>query len=767
MTEDIDKAALDYHRNPRPGKIEVVATKDLSNQRDLSLAYSPGVAAACRAIVDDPAEAETLTSRGNLVAVISNGTAVLGLGAIGALASKPVMEGKGVLFKKFAGIDVFDIEIDERDPDKFCDIVAALEPTFGGVNLEDIKAPECFVIEDALRERMNIPVFHDDQHGTAICVAAAVYNALRVVGKRIEDVRLVCSGAGAAAMACLNLLHDMGLDRSRVLVADIDGVLHAGRAGDMHPRQAMYCHETEARTLGEAIVGADIFLGLSAPGVLKPEMVDTMAQRPIIMALANPVPEILPDLAREVRPDAVIGTGRSDYPNQINNVLCFPFLFRGALDVGATVINEAMKIAAVKALADLAMKTATSDVVAQAYAGAQLQFGAEYLLPKPFDPRLISEIPPAVAKAAMDSGVATRPIADLEAYAEDLEQHVYKSGLAMKPIYETARDYEDARVIFADGEEPKVLRTVQIALDEDLCRPILVGRKAVIEQRIERLGLSYGFSDPRLDCIDPNDDPRYRQYWTEYQQIMGRNGVTPEDARRVVRTRPTVIAALAVRLGDAEAMICGVNGRFQSRMSYIQDIVGLKPGVTKPYTLMMMIMPKRVVFIADSNVTVDPTAEDVAEMTCLAAERVATFGYEPRAALLSHSNFGRLNTPTALKMRRAVDLIRERQPALMVDGEMHGDAAIYQDIRDDILPDSVLKGSANLLIMPSLDAANISINLLKSLGEGLAVGPMPLGVDGPAYVANNSITVRGLTNMTALAVADAARLRIAAAAPGA
>lgn len=756
MADSLDETALEYHRFPKPGKLAVVPTKELSNQRDLSLAYSPGVAAACREIVNDPSQVDTVTSRANLVGVVTNGSAVLGLGHIGPLASKPVMEGKAVLFKKFAGIDVFDIEVDQDDPEKLIEVVAALEPTFGGINLEDIKAPECFIVEDALRARMNIPVFHDDQHGTAIVVAAAIYNALRLVKKNPEDVKLVASGAGAAATACLNLLVSMGLKRENIWVTDIEGVLHAGRCEHLHDRQSVYCQTTDLRTLDDVIAGADVFLGCSAPGVLKPEMLKKMADKPIVLALANPVPEILPDQAREARPDAIIATGRSDFPNQVNNVLCFPFLFRGALDVGATTINEEMKLAAVKAIADLAQKTDTPDMVRKAYAGQELSFGPDYLIPKPFDPRLISEISPAVAQAAMDSGVARRPLEDITVYREQLQQFVYRSGLVMKPIFERARSAEETvRVIYADGEEERVLRAVQIALDENLCSPILIGRREVVEQRIERYGLSYNLDDGAVGLVDPTSDPRFKQYWTTYFELMCRKGVTPKDAQRYVRNQPTVIGALSLRLGDADAMITGVEGRFNTRAKFIEEIVGLEAGVSQPCTLQMLVMSEDVIFMSDANVAYDPSVEHLAESTLLSVEAVRRFGIEPRVAMVSHSNFGRNDSPSSIKMREAVALVRQKAPDLIIDGEMHADAALDPDVRNLYNPDSTLEGSANLLIMPSLDAASISFNLLKSLGGGQPVGPMLLGVKQPAYVANNSTTVRGLINMTALAVADA------------
>ncbi len=760
MADDLRDSALEYHRLPTPGKLAVVATKPLANQRDLALAYTPGVAAACEAIAADPAEAATLTARANLVAVITNGTAVLGLGAIGPLAAKPVMEGKAVLFKTFAGIDVFDIEIDERDPDKLIDIVAALEPTFGGINLEDIKAPECFEVERRLRERMRIPVFHDDQHGTAIIVAAAILNGLRVVGKPLDGVKLVTSGAGAAALACLDLLVDLGFPIGNITATDILGVVYTGRREQMDPRKARYARDTDARGLAEAIVGADIFLGLSAPGVLKPEMVATMADRPLILALANPMPEILPEAAKAVRPDAVIATGRSDYPNQVNNVLCFPFIFRGALDVGATTINEAMKIACVRALADLA-QAESSDVVAAAYGGEALGFGPDYLIPRPFDPRLIVELAPAVAKAAMDSGVATRPIDDFAAYRDRLTRFVFRSGLVMKPIFERARR-DPRRVVYADGEEPRVLRAAQTAVDEGLVRPILIGRRRVVRQRIERLGLRLRHGVD-FEITDPQADRRFRDYWGLYHRLMERKGVTPEHAQAVVRTRNTAIAALMVKRGEAEAMICGVVGRFDRHLKDVLDVIGLAPGVAEASAVNVLILPHGTFFLCDTQVTPDPTAEQVAEMTLLAAEAVRRFGVTPKVALLSHSSFGSADTASARKMRAALGLIQARAPDLEIDGEMHGDAAVSEVIRLRLFPNSRLKGQANLLVMPTLDAAHIALNLLRSLGEGLSVGPVLVGVAQPAHILAPTASVRGILNMSAIAVVEAHAARPAAA----
>jgi len=751
MAENFDDEALKYHRMHPPGKLSVTATKPMANQRDLSLAYSPGVAAACRAIVDDPAEAASVTARGNLVAVISNGTAVLGLGAIGPLASKPVMEGKAVLFKKFAGIDVFDIEVDEREVEKFCDIVAALEPTFGGVNLEDIKAPECFEIERRLKERMNIPVFHDDQHGTAIIVSAAVFNALELVGKKFEDVRIVCSGAGAAALACLDMLVNMGARRERITVCDIAGVVYDGRVDEMDPYKARYAQKTECRALSEVIEDADVFLGLSAPGVLKPEMVERMAPDPLIFALANPNPEIWPEDARAVRPDAILATGRSDYPNQVNNVLCFPFLFRGALDVGATAINEEMKVACAKAIAALARREVT-EVVAKAY-GEIGGFGREHLIPKPFDLRLILEVAPAVARAAMDSGVATRGIEDFEAYRQRLSQFVYRSGTVMKPVFDRAMQ-DPKRVVFAEGEEARVLRAVQVVVDDKVARPILIGRRQVVQNRIERLGLRLRM-DEDFELCDPESDPRYKTYWTTYQQLMGRKGVSPEFAREVVRTRTTVIGALMVHLDEADALIAGTVGQFTKHLKHVRDIIGCRPEAKDMSTLNMLILDKGVTFIADTQVSYEPSAEELAEMVELSAEEVSRFGIQPKIALLSHSNFGVSDTPSARRMRDAVRLLQERRPDLEVEGEMHADTALDPELRDFIFPDSKLQGAANLLIMPSLDAANIAYNTVKVLGDGLSVGPILVGAGRPAHVLTPSVTARGIVNMTALAVVDA------------
>jgi malate dehydrogenase (oxaloacetate-decarboxylating)(NADP+) len=757
MDEDLRKAALDYHRLPTPGKISVTPTKDLINQRDLALAYTPGVAIACQEIVANPAEAGNLTARGNLVGVITNGTAVLGLGAIGPLAAKPVMEGKAVLFKKFAGIDVFDIEIDERDPDKLVEIIASLEPTFGGINLEDIKAPECFIVERKLRARMKIPVFHDDQHGTAIIVGAAFLNGLKAVGKDIKNVKLVVSGAGAAALACLNLLVDVGLPRSNIVVTDIKGVVYKGRKEEMDPEKERFAIDTKARTLGEVIDGADVFLGLSAGGVLKPEMVKRMAARPLILALANPEPEIRPEEAKKVKPDAVIATGRSDYPNQVNNVLCFPFIFRGALDVGATTITREMELAAVKAIAELA-QAEQSDIVAMAYGEQHLSFGPEYLIPRPFDPRLIGKIAPAVARAAMAGGVATRPITDFEAYSDRLNQFVYQSGLIMKPVFEAAKA-APKRVVYAEGEDERVLRAAQAVVDEGLARPTLIGRRDVIEARVERLGLRLR-QGVDFDLVDPNNDPRYREYSTAYHKLAERKGVTPQIARLEMRRRYTLIGAMLVHMRAADAMLCGVIGRYDSHLRFVDHVIGLRPGVKNYAAMNALLLPNRTVFICDTYVNYDPTAEQIAEMTVLAAEEIRRFGITPKAALLSHSSFGAALTPTAVKMRRALALIQELAPNLEIEGEMQGDAALSQEIRDRVFPNARLKGAANLLVMPTLDAANIAFNLLKTAaGDGITVGPILLGVARSVHILTPSASVRRIVNMTALTVVDAAAQR--------
>jgi malate dehydrogenase (oxaloacetate-decarboxylating)(NADP+) len=751
---EIRKAALDYHRLPRPGKIAITATKGLVNQRDLALAYTPGVAAACEEIAADPAQARNYTSRGNLVAVITNGTAVLGLGAIGPLAAKPVMEGKAVLFKKFAGIDVFDIEIDERDPQKLVEVIAALEPTFGGINLEDIKAPECFHVERRLRERMRIPVFHDDQHGTAIIVGAAITNGLKVVGKRLEDVRLVVSGAGAAALACLDLLVSMGMPREHITVTDIEGVVYRGRPVLMDPEKERYAIDTAARTLGEVIEGADVFLGLSAGGVLKPEMVKRMAERPLILALANPNPEIHPGEAREARPDAVIATGRSDYPNHVNNVLCFPFIFRGALDVGATTINEEMKIAAVRAIAELA-QAEQSDIVDQAYGSeTSLSFGPDYLIPRPFDPRLILKIAPAVARAAVDSGVATRPITDWDAYTQELQQFVYQSGFVMKPLFAAAKA-APRRVVYAEGEEERVLRAVQIVADEKLARPILIGRPDVVRRRVERLGLRL-VEGRDYEMVNTDSDPRYREYWQLYHRTMERRGVSVEYAKLEMRRRSTLIGATLVRQGEADTLLCGTVGPYQRHLRYIDAMIGRRPGANIYAAMNALLLPGRTLFIADTYVNYDPTAEQLAEIAVMASEEVRRFGIVPKVALLSHSSFGSVDSPTSMRMREVLERLRSVAPQLEVEGEMHGDAALSEAVRSAQFPNSRLRGEANLLIMPSLDAANISFNLLKqAAGDGITIGPILLGTAKPVHIITPSSTVRRIVNMTALAVVDA------------
>jgi malate dehydrogenase (oxaloacetate-decarboxylating)(NADP+) len=753
VDEQLKKNALEYHRRGTPGKISILPTKQLTNQRDLALAYSPGVAAACEEIVRDPAQAMSLTSRANLIAVVTNGTAVLGLGAIGPLAAKPVMEGKSVLFKKFAGIDCFDIELDERDPQKLIDIIAALEPTFGAINLEDIKAPECFTIERGLRKRMKIPVFHDDQHGTAITVAAAMVNGLKVVGKKIEEVKLVASGAGAAALACLELLVKMGLPMANIMVTDIKGVVYKGRREEMDPDKERFAKETRARTLDEVIAGADVFLGLSAGGVLKPSMVKKMAAKPLILALANPEPEILPELAKEARPDCVIATGRSDYPNQVNNVLCFPFIFRGALDVGATTITTEMELAAARAIAELA-QAETSEQVALAYGIESISFGPEYIIPKPFDPRLIARIAPAVAQAAMASGVATRPLADIEAYRQSLTQFVYHSGLIMKPLF-TAAKAAPRRIVYAEGEDERVLRAAQIVVDEGLARPILVGRPQVIEQRLERLGLRVR-PGKEFDLVNPEFDTRYRDYWTTYHKLTERKGVSPEYARVEMRRRQTLIGAMMIHKGEADGMLCGTFGTHALHLHYVDQVIGRRPGVRHYAAMNAVILPARTVFICDTYVTPEPDAEHIAEMTLLAADELRRFGLQAKVALLSASNFGSLDTPAAAKMRRALELISERAPELEVEGEMHGDAALSEEIRLRVFPSSRMRGEANLLVMPSLEAANISFNLLKTAaGGGVTIGPILLGAARPVHIVTPSATVRRLVNMTALVVADA------------
>ncbi|QCP51042.1 NADP-dependent malic enzyme [Trinickia violacea] len=754
------EAALDYHEFPTPGKIAIAPTKQMINQRDLALAYSPGVAYACEEIVENPLNAARFTARSNLVGVVTNGTAVLGLGNIGPLASKPVMEGKAVLFKKFAGIDVFDIELNESDPHKLVDVIAALEPTFGGINLEDIKAPDCFIVERECRKRMKIPVFHDDQHGTAIVVAAAVTNGLKVVGKDIREVKLVASGAGAAALACLDLLVDLGLPLENILVTDLAGVVYKGRTELMDPDKERFARETSARTLAEAIPGADIFLGLSAGGVLKPEMVKEMGPKPLILALANPTPEILPEAALEVRPDAVLATGRTDYPNQVNNVLCFPFIFRGALDAGASTITREMEIAAVNAIADLARQE-QSDIVATAYGIQDLSFGPEYLIPKPFDPRLIVKIAPAVAQAAMDSGVATRPIEDMEAYEVHLQQFVYHSGTTMKPIFQQARNVvpEKKRVVFAEGEEERVLRAVQIAVDEKLATPILIGRPAVIEHRIERYGLRLT-AGVDYTVVNTEHDERYKDFWQTYAKMMARKGISERLARVEMRRRTTLIGAMLVEKGEADGMICGTVSTPHRHLHFINQIIGKREGCKVFAAMNGLVLPGRQIFLADTHVNVDPTPEELAEITIMAAEEVRRFGIEPKIALLSHSNFGTSNAPCAQKMRDTLALLKERAPDLQIDGEMHGDVALDANLRKEVLPDSTLEGDANLLILPNIDAANISYNLLKTAaGNNIAIGPILLGAAKPVHVLTESATVRRIVNMTALLVADVSAAR--------
>ena len=760
MDEDFRKAALDYHRLPRPGKLAIEATKRMATQRDLALAYSPGVAAPCLAIAENPDLARDYTARGNLVAVISNGTAVLGLGDIGPLASKPVMEGKAVLFKKFAGIDVFDIEVDAKDPDRFIETVAALEPTFGGINLEDIKAPECFIIERTLRERMNIPVFHDDQHGTAIVCAAAVRNALLVQGKALKDVKLVTSGAGAAALACVDLLVSMGLPVENVTLTDIKGVVHAGREPDMPDNMARYARQTDARTLPEVLPGADIFLGLSAPRVFKAEWLPLLAEKPLILAMANPDPEILPELVYAARPDAIMATGRSDYANQVNNVLCFPFIFRGALDVGASEINEAMKVAAVEAIAELARAEA-SEVVASAYGGVAPVFGPQYIIPKPFDPRLILQIAPAVAKAAMDSGVATRPIADFDVYRQELELFVYRSGQLMRPVFERARK-APVKVAYAEAEDERVLRAVQTVVDEGLAHPVLVGRRAVIKAKIEELGLRLDIGG-KVEIVDPQADKAlFAPLVADYQRLVGRRGVPPTAAERRVEGRRTVAASMLLASGYVEAALVGGSGDWWQHMTYVLPIIPRRENVSRVYAMSSLILDNGTLFFCDTHVNVDPTAEQIAECTQLAAEAVRRFGLTPKAALLSHSSFGASNSPTARKMREALTILREQAPDLEVDGEMHADAALSQHLRERMVADSPLKGSANLLVMPTLDAANIGLTLLGAATESLLVGPLLLGMSKPVHALVPSVTARGIVNLTALAVNQAASERASA-----
>ncbi len=752
MSDKLKKSALEYHRFPSPGKIEVVPTKALTTQKDLALAYSPGVAAACEEIEKDPKTVSDYTSRGNLVGVITNGTAVLGLGDIGPLASKPVMEGKAVLFKKFAGIDVFDIEINEKDPAKLVDIIAALEPTFGGLNLEDIKAPECFYVEEKLREKLNIPVFHDDQHGTAIIASAAVINGLHIVNKSIDEVRLVTSGAGAAGIACLDLLVSLGMRRENIFVTDRIGVVYTGRSEDMDARKANYAQDTPMRTLAEAIKDADIFLGVSVGGVVSKSMVASMASNPIILALANPNPEIMPEDIREVRSDALIATGRSDFPNQVNNVLCFPYMFRGALDVGATTVNEAMKKACVYALAELT-RMETSDVASKAYGGETLQFGPNYLIPQPFDPRLPVYLAPAVAKAAMDSGVATRPIDDLDAYKEKMQQFVFRTQLSMKPIFDAAKK-NPKRVVFAEGEESQILQAVQVAVDDAMCQPILIGRPDVIHRRIEKLGLRIE-AGKDFEIVNIDNDPRFHSYWTMYHQIMERKGIAPDGAKAVIRSRPTAIASIMLKRGEADALICGVVGRYHKKLRYVLDIIGLRDGVVSASALSAIAMDQGLIFVCDTYVTPNPTAEEIAESTIYAAEKIALFGVKPKIALLSHSNFGSNLTSSAMKMRDALKIIEELAPHLEVEGEMHADAALSQSVREKVFPNSKLKGSANLFVMPSLDAAHIAFNMIRVIQSGVSIGPILLGTAMPAHILTPSATVRRIVNAIAIAVVDA------------
>ncbi|HRD92121.1 MAG TPA: NADP-dependent malic enzyme [Accumulibacter sp.] len=752
---DLREAALEYHRYPTPGKVAVQPTKGLTNQLDLALAYSPGVAFACHAIVDDPGSASLYTSRANLVGVITNGTAVLGLGNIGPLAAKPVMEGKGCLFKKFAGIDVFDIELAESDPDKLIDMIAAMEPTLGGINLEDIKAPECFYIEAKLKERMSIPVFHDDQHGTAIISAAAILNALKVTGKQIDEVRVVCSGGGAAAISCLNLWCVLGVLRENIIVCDSKGVIYAGRDANMEPNKARYARDTPCRTLADALDGADVFLGLSAAGILQPEMLLKMAKQPIVFALANPTPEIMPELAREVRPDVIMATGRSDYANQVNNVLCFPFIFRGALDVGATGINEEMKMACVKALAAMA-QWEVSDEVAMAYAGQELRFGADYLIPKPFDRRLITTIAPAVAEAAMRSGIATRPIADLNAYRQKLREFVYQTGFGMRAVFSAAKGVRETRIVYCDGEDERMLRAAQTIIDEGLTRPILIGRPDVISARLKRIG-SKLVPGTDFEVVDPASDSRYKECWTSYHQLRKRHGVTIDIAKTRLRTNNTIIGAILLKLGYADGMICGLSGRFAHHLRQIDEIIGKVPGRSTMAAMTHVLLPGRALFLCDTHVNEDPDAAQLAEITLMAAEAVSRFTIKPKVAMLSHSNFGSSQSASTRKVSEALAMVRAKAPDLEIDGEMHGESALSEAIRDRSDPDSPLSGEANLLVMPNLDAANISYNLLKMTGgDGMSVGPILLGAALPVHVLVPTSTVRRVVDMTALVVVEAA-----------
>jgi malate dehydrogenase (oxaloacetate-decarboxylating)(NADP+) len=755
VTGDLDEQALFFHRYPRPGKLEIQATKPLGNQRDLALAYSPGVAAPCLAIRDNPEMAAEFTARANLVAVVSNGTAVLGLGNIGPLASKPVMEGKAVLFKKFAGIDVFDIEIDAPGIEAMVSTISALEPTFGGINLEDIKSPECFEVERRLREKMNIPVFHDDQHGTAIIVAAAILNGLELAGKTIDNVKIVTSGAGAAALACLHLLVSLGAKKENIWVHDIEGLVYEGRVELMDEWKAIYAQKSDNRVLADNIAGADVFLGLSAAGVLKPELLVQMAEKPLIMALANPTPEIMPELARAERPDAMICTGRSDFANQVNNVLCFPYIFRGALDCGARTINEEMKMAAVKAIAALAREE-VSDVAAKAYSGETPIFGPDYLIPSPFDPRLILRIAPAVARAAAESGVAARPIHDFEAYMDQLNRFVWRSGFVMKPIFTAAKTAEKNRVIFAEGEDERVLRAAQILLEEQIARPILIGRPSVIEARLQRFGIRIR---PNVDfaVVNPEDDPRYRGYVDDYFALVGRQGVNPEAARTIVRTSNTVIGALSVQRGEADALICGIEGRYDKHLRDVNQIIGKREGTKTLAGLSLLISQRGAIFFTDTFVNYNPSAEEIAEITILSAQEVRRFGIKPKAALICHSNFGSRNSESAAKMRDALAIIRERAPDLEVDGEMQGGSALSEELRKRAMPTTTLTGEANLLVFPNLDAASISLGLVRTMMDALHVGPILLGTARPAHVLGQSVTSRGVVNMAALAVVEASQ----------
>ncbi|MBT5385124.1 MAG: NADP-dependent malic enzyme [Kordiimonadaceae bacterium] len=755
MSDNFKETSLRYHREPTPGKLGMVPTKPLANQRDLARAYSPGVAFACEAIVEDPSAVSEMTIRANLVGVITNGSAVLGLGNIGPLASKPVMEGKAVLFKKFAGINVFDIEIDQEDPDKLIEIIAALEPTFGAINLEDIKAPECFVVEKALRKRMKIPVFHDDQHGTAIVAGAAISNGLRVVGKELKDVKLVATGGGAASLACLDLLVSLGLRKENITLVDLEGVVFTDRKKDMNIYKDKYARDTTKRTLDDAMNGVDVFLGLSAPGILKPSMLKNMAKKPFILALANPTPEITPEEAKKIRPDAVIATGRSDYPNQVNNVLCFPFLFRGALDVGATEINDEMKKACVWAIANLAYRE-SSDEVADVYRGEDLKFGPDYIIPKPFDPRLILEVAPAVAEAAMLSGVATRPISDMDAYRKKIGNFIFKSNMLMQPIIEDAKK-NPKRVIYAEGEDKNVLRAVQAAIDEKLIRATLIGRPDVINRRIEKLGLRLK-ENVDFEVINPHQDGRYKEFCNEYHKIVGRKGVSKEAARTIIRTNTTVIAAMSVKLGYQDAMICGTYGRFDFHIRHIIDIIGRKNEIQKISTLSVLILAQQTLFITDAFMDIDPTMEQIVETTLAAAKQIELFGIKPKVALLSHSNFGSSKAPSAVKMGKAVKILRERAPDLEVDGEMHADAALNESLRNGMIRDCALSGAANLLIFPTLDSANSALGLVKSIERGLLVGPILLGAGLPAHVVTPGVSARGILNMTAIAVKDAQKV---------